>query len=715
VTAARPQLRTLVIDNYDSFTYNLCHYLGHGGDTEIVVIRNDDRRFRLSDLAWFDCVVISPGPGRPEKTEDFGFCEDVLRAAPVPVLGVCLGHQGLCHVFRGKVSLAPEPYHGRTSLIWHGGDELFGGIPSPFLAVRYHSLIAGQVPGELRVIARTDDGLPMGLRHRSRPLWGVQFHPESICTEHGIRLLANFLRLAADGRTARPSQTRTPRPLAELTWSAARVRPAGAGNGPRDCYRVLARRLTAPIDAESIFHGLYQNSDHAFWLDSSLLRRPGGDAPRDRGGEFSFMGDASGPLALVASADVGTGEITVLGRNGQVVHRGMFLSWIRDHLTALRVEIPPLPFSFALGWVGYLGYELKAQTSGAMAHAAAHPDAWMIFADRAIAFDHRHDELYLLALARQGDEKQAVAWLDDTQRRIAGLPPAAPQRGPVVRGLGPASLRHGRDAYLRLIEACQREIRAGESYEVCLTNMVDVPATLDPWPAYRKVRRDNPVPYGAYLRFADLSVLSSSPERLLRISSEGEVESKPIKGTRPRGSSPADDERLRDDLAVNVKDRAENLMIVDLVRNDLGSCAEVGSVTVDHLFDVETYSSVHQLVSTVRARLRPGVHGTDCVQAVFPGGSMTGAPKIRTMQIIDRFEAAPRGIYSGSIGYFSLSGALDLSITIRTLVATPGHIQFGVGGAIIALSDPATEFEETAVKAAALLSLIGQEFPERFS
>jgi para-aminobenzoate synthetase len=210
-----------------------------------------------------------------------------------------------------------------------------------------------------------------------------------------------------------------------------------------------------------------------------------------------------------------------------------------------------------------------------------------------------------------------------------------------------------------------------------------------------------------------VSVLSSSPERLLRVSADGWAESRPIKGTRPRASSGPADDRLRIELAGSEKDRAENLMIVDLVRHDLGSCARVGSVEVPALYQVESFATVHQLVSTVRARLRPDSSAVACARAVFPGGSMTGAPKIRTMRILDALEGGARGVYSGALGYFSLTGAADLSVVIRTLVAGPDRTTFGVGGAIIALSEPGAEFEETAVKATAMLRLLGADFPGR--
>lgn len=709
-------LRVLVVDNYDSFTHNLAQYLGQLTGTDPRVVRNDDSTWRRGDLASFDCIVISPGPGRPDRPADFGICADIIAATQVPLLGVCLGHQGICHSFGGTVTAAPEPMHGRASKVAHSGDALFAGIPSPFSAVRYHSLMIGAVPESLEVIATADDGVPMAVRHRSRPLWGVQFHPESIGTEHGYHLLSNFVGLAEVARTSARSRAPASQPTSQPTWQPTR-QPASARSSqprssqPRSSLSVLARRVRCAAPAESVFDALYRDSERSFWLDSGVRSA---DA-----GRFSFLGDAGGPLARTVTADVDSGEIRISSRAGQETARGSFFDWLRADLLAHRAQVPPLPFDFTLGWVGYLGYELKAQTGGLRRHRSDYPDASMIFADRAIAIDHDAGEAYLLALTdgrHPETQEQAAAWLDHAQHRLAALgaapPPAGRHRPPE---LGRLRLRHDRAAYLAKIASCQREIRAGETYEVCLTNMIEVPGRLDPWPAYLTLRRGNPVPYGALLRLGELSVLSLSPERFLRIGSDGVAVSKPIKGTRPRGARGGDDERLRSELATSEKDRAENLMIVDLVRNDLGSCAQLGSVRVDRLFDVETYSTVHQLVSTVRARLRPEVHAVDCVRAAFPGGSMTGAPKIRTMRIIDELEEGPRGVYAGAIGYLALNGAADLSVAIRTLVAGPGQVRFGVGGAIISLSDPDLEYEETAVKATALLTLLGQEFPGALS
>ncbi|MFA1541037.1 aminodeoxychorismate synthase component I [Actinomadura monticuli] len=675
-------MRILIIDNYDSFTHNLVQYVAEAG-AEPVVLRNDEAEWNPGLLRPFDGVVISPGPGSPENAADFGICADVIEHARVPLLGVCLGHQGICHLYGGRVRPAPEVRHGLLSRVEHTGDGLFDGVPSPFSAVRYHSLAVDEVPPVLEPVAWTSDGVLMAVRHKLRPIWGVQFHPESVCTEHGRRIIANFLAQAG--------------PVAPAPPRAAAVREARATP-----FTVLARRLETPAVAEDVFGALFASSDRAFWLDSS---RTG-----EHGGRFSFMGDAGGPLARFVTFDVSSGALTVESAAGRTrLDRASFFDWLDADVRAHAAQVPDLPFGFALGWVGYLGYELKAETGGSRAHRSPHPDAAMIFADRAVAFDHREGAVHLLALGPAGAEGGALAWLDATEARLADLP-APPEPAPVPR---PAelALRHGRRRYLDKIAECRREILAGETYEVCLTNMLTAAVRADPWDLYRRLRRSDPVPFGALLRFGELAVLSSSPERFLRVSADGAAESKPIKGTRPRSPDPAEDRRLRAELERSAKDRAENLMIVDLVRHDLGGVAETGTVTVGPIFDVESYTTVHQLVSTVRARLRPDVSAVRCVRSAFPGGSMTGAPKIRTMRIIDRLEEGPRGVYSGAVGYFSLSGAADFSIVIRTAVASGGRVEFGIGGAVTALSDPAAEFEETAVKAAPLLRLLGLPFP----
>ncbi|GAA3033928.1 aminodeoxychorismate synthase component I [Actinokineospora globicatena] len=686
-------MRTLLIDNHDSFTYNLFHLLAEVNGQEPEVLLNDDQAWRPEHLDGFDSVVVSPGPGHPGRGADFGICRSVVAQGRVPVLGVCLGHQGMAHGHGGLVRRGPA-FHGRISGVHHDGQDLFAGLPSPFHAVRYHSLVVDDLPPELAATAWTEDGLLMGLRHRAKPLWGVQFHPESVGSEHGLALLANFRRVATLHNTAAGRARSRP------VRTAHSVQTAADRTAVRE-LTVLTRAVRTPWSGEQAYDQLFRGGDHAYWLDSSGQDRP--DA------RFSIMGDASGPLGRVASADVRRDTVTVRSAGDTEVVPGGFLEWLDADLRGARTRVPALPTDFALGWVGYLGYELKVECGGSTGHRADTPDAVMVFSDRALVVDHHTGTTHLLALAEDdATSATATAWLDHAEEVLAGPTPVLDEVPDVPAEVGPLLPRHGRDAYLSRIAVAQLRIAAGETYEVCLTNMVSADGDVDTWDAYRFLRRTCPSPFGALLEFGDVGVLSTSPERFLRVGADGALESSPIKGTRPRGETPEQDRALAEDLANDPKDRAENLMIVDLVRNDLGRCARIGSVTATDVFRVETYSTVHQLVSTVRATARPGIGAVDCVRAAFPPGSMTGAPKERTMRIIDELEGGARGVYSGAVGYFSLTGAADLSVAIRTTVVTPGRITYGVGGAVIALSDPCAEFDETVVKARPLIRLTGR-------
>jgi para-aminobenzoate synthetase len=477
-----------------------------------------------------------------------------------------------------------------------------------------------------------------------------------------------------------------------------------------DCTRVHVRRVPAVLDPQLAYTELFADAPHSFWLDSSSVV-----AGTSR---FSLMGDDRGPLAEYVTYSVAD-KTVMLQRNGRAPEliSSSFFDYLAKQLRNRALPaVTGLPTAFNLGYVGYLGYELKAETGGTEEYRSPSPDAAMIFADRAVLFDHAVGDCYLLCLGSDSPPPEVITWLDTMSARLRSLSSASTPDTRLIVAPPPdvaphVELRHDKDAYLKRIVSCLREIDDGESYEVCLTNTATVAVSIDPLTTYLHLRRISPVPYGALLSFGSLAVLSASPERFLTIDADRVVESKPIKGTRPRGTTPEADERLRADLASHEKDRAENLMIVDLVRNDLNVTCAVGSVHVPKLFDVETYAQVHQLVSTIRGTLRPDASSVDCVRAAFPGGSMTGAPKIKTMEIIDGLEEGPRGVYSGALGWFALSGAADLSIVIRTIVADGTRATFGVGGAIVALSDPEEEFQETLVKSRAMVAAIASGNP----
>ena len=995
--------RTLLVDNYDSYTYNLYHLIAAVDGAPPVVVRNDAIAWRQLApslrAGHFARVVLSPGPGTPDRSEDVGICADVLsNAVDVPVLGVCLGHQALAAAHGGVVGRAPVPMHGRLHVVVHDDSPLFAGIPSggeagwaggaegvaddddgeggSFVVTRYHSLAVhaaslpeclipcawtargggdgGGVPSnESATNATIEDagGVVMALRHRDRPHYGVQFHPESVCSRFGERLYRNFAAIAKahneGGSRTRPTEgvagVVAPRGIDPATVC---ISPDG-GSAPVDGdgkTRLMWMRLpgalaSTPGGSEALFWRLFGGGDggvdvddprgrtiaakDTFWLDSATAS-VAGRCPRSR---FSFMGGRGGGLwrrlvyalprperesAGASDGERGGGEpawrtgapppfeggtLVSVRADGtrETFERIRLLDWLdarlaarscdrterveswgeaaarraaegsvahagddapRDPVVSLSDEnIDDLPFDFRCGFVGYFGYEMRAECdSPTPRHVSPVPDAALYFADRVVAVDHSNDDVYLLALvpdeidiaglerearganlgaaaravaegmvamAREEAEGDARSWMAETERTVlalgsfdatrgdspanegddprrsdsthAGLTAAigaravaaldacermrreeATQEGEGSKDAGAAyayeggfTFRRNRDEYVGDVSACQRAIDRGETYEVCLTNelrrtaversrvegdgevggSIPAPRAPDPATLYSVLRRTNPAPYAAFLCFggcdfggsSDVSsdplhdvvaVCCSSPERFLRLSppaggdaasSSGVLEAKPIKGTAPRVQPLGCDADVAEasKLASSVKDRAENLMIVDLLRNDLGRVCAPGTVSVPGLMKIESYAAVHQLVSTVRGTKRAGVPAAACVAAAFPPGSMTGAPKFRTVEIIDTLEPGPRGVYSGSVGYLSVpresaagdaAGAFDLNVVIRTAVVKPGlrggGVWVGSGGAITALSDPVGEWEEMTLKARAVLRAI---------
>jgi para-aminobenzoate synthetase len=702
------RVKTLLIDNYDSFTYNLFQLLAEANGDEPIVVRNDDADWSQLRRLEFDNVVISAGPGSPKHDGDFGVCAQAIEQADVPLLGVCLGHEGLSWVHGAAVRPAPIAMHGRISTVLHDGSALFAGIPREFQAVRYHSLCVAQpLPAVLQAIASSSDGVLMAVAHRTRPQWGVQFHPESICTEHGRQLLANFRDLTSEGVASMRHATRAVR--ASRRRSAAAVTPSaqmGRAQRPDDArgtgqaLELRVKRLDMLYEPERAFVDLYADSETAFWLDSSQV---------DERARFSFVGSADGPLGAVITYGVGNRQLRIERADGVEVREESIFDYLSREMRRMRRISHELPFDFDCGFVGYFGYELKADCEGDDAHRSTMPDAAFVFADRLIAFDHLKKRTYLLCLTKSGGEEEADRWIAETSLSLASSA-AAPgaAEGEWAEQQGPVGLRLSRShqQYLQDIATCKRRLIEGETYEICLTNTITAEDVSDPLALYRTLRRVNPAPFSAYLRFGERAVLSSSPERFLAIGSDRWVEAKPIKGTCPRGATPAEDARLAEQLRLGEKTRAENLMIVDVLRNDLGVVCEVGSVHVPKLMHVESYETVHQLVSTVRGRLRENVEPPDCIRACFPGGSMTGAPKKRTMEIIDELEGEARGVYSGAIGYLGLSGGCDLSIVIRTIVVDRETATLGVGGAIVMQSDAEEEYQETLLKARAPIAAI---------
>ncbi|MEJ7741841.1 MAG: aminodeoxychorismate synthase component I [Nocardioidaceae bacterium] len=355
-------------------------------------------------------------------------------------------------------------------------------------------------------------------------------------------------------------------------------------------------------------------------------------------------------------------------------------------------------------WVGYLGYAARRDLPALVdPNPGAVPDACWLRAQRWVEFDHVERSVRAVA-----DPDTLASWQETVARLVAGTDAAVEPGPPCVvssaRGMSEV-------AYAAAFASVQEHLRRGNSYETNLTFQTAIESSTPALETYRRLRRLNPAPYAAYLHHLGTSVLSSSPERFVKIDAERHVETRPIKGTTPRFPDPLADAASAELLRTCDKFRGESLMIVDLLRNDLSRVCDVGSVQVTDLMHVESYATVHQLVSTIEGRLRADVSTVAAVQAIFPGGSMTGAPKERTMQIIAEVESGARGVYAGALGWIDADGSADLSIIIRSLVHHRGTYAFGTGGGITVRSEEEEEYAEATWKSARLLQALGATSP----
>jgi para-aminobenzoate synthetase component 1 len=466
------------------------------------------------------------------------------------------------------------------------------------------------------------------------------------------------------------------------------------------------RELPAAVGSLRAFEAL-RGHGLAWLLDSAL--------PSRRLGRFSCAG-ADPYLVLRARGEDLCAEVRRPAVPGLACGRRRFRG---DLLEAARGLLPRLPtdaapaLPFVGGAVAALGYELGQAWLPVRLDARDElglPDATLLFVDRLLVWDHEQGRLFAAGLGFGEDAGAARSRAEAAACAAAAwLEGAGGERSVPASALAPAtSGGFDEGSYAKAVETVKEEIAAGNVYQANLTHRIARGFRGDPWRLYCALRRHNPAPFACYLELPDATLLSSSPERFLRVGRDGSVESRPIKGTRPRGRHAEEDRALRQALADSSKDRAENLMIVDLVRNDLGRVCETGSIEVPEVFAVEEYAAVFQLVSTVTGRLRAGRDAFDCVRAAFPPGSMTGAPKIAAMRLLARLEPVRRGAYSGAVGYFDARGGADLSVVIRTLVLSRGRAHVHTGGGVVADSDPRGEWRETLDKARPLLAALDE-------
>lgn len=464
---------------------------------------------------------------------------------------------------------------------------------------------------------------------------------------------------------------------------------------PVFCSYPLVVEIAIPLTATEAFE-LFRDRPFSFFLDSGM--------DPQKLGRYSFLG--SDPFLVLKSR----GKEIALSSfcDGQETVWGNPFDILRELLE--RYNLYPVPLPLAGGVVGYFSYDL--------CHFVEHlpsttrddlglPECYLAFYDAVVAVDHVENKVYVVSTGLPETEpgkrtRKAEERVRELQEILCMPLPRAIDPSPVVI---PQSISWSSNfehhQYLQAVETAREYIIAGDIFQVNLSQRFEATLPFSPYELYQRLRRINPAPFAAYLNFPEVSVVCASPERFLRLQGDL-VETRPIKGTRPRGKIPAQDRALAEELLHSTKDRAEHVMIVDLERNDLGRVCRFGTVNVRELMTLETYATVFHLTSTVEGRLCPDKDRVDLLQACFPGGSITGAPKVRSMEIVDELEPTRRSIYTGSLGYLDFGGNMDLNIVIRTILAKGGKAYFQVGGGIVYDSDPESEYQETLDKADAL-------------
>ncbi|MFH1753827.1 MAG: aminodeoxychorismate synthase component I, partial [Candidatus Omnitrophota bacterium] len=454
-----------------------------------------------------------------------------------------------------------------------------------------------------------------------------------------------------------------------------------------------------PIDCLKLF----EERSHLFFLDSGM--------DSQKLGRYSFLG--FDPFLTLRSK---AGQIEII-ENGRVrAFAGNPFLILKDILKRFKIEGSETHLPFTCGAVGYFGYDLchhLEKIPSCTVDDMSIPDMHISLYDTSIAFDHLRDKVFVSSsgLPELDPAKRELRALRRMDRIMGMISDAAGATRKERITDGPLEEPHiisnfTKPGYIDAIIKAKEHIAMGDIYQVNLSQRLSCDIAIPPRALFERLRAINPAPFSAFLDLGDLKIVSASPERFL-CKRGANIHTRPIKGTRPRGIDPADDERMKIELISSAKDRAEHVMIVDLERNDLGRICQHGSVLPTEFIALETYATVFHLTSTVGGILRQDVDAVDCLMNCFPGGSITGAPKIRSMEIIDALEPTRRSVYTGSIGYIGFDGDMDTSIVIRTFIIKGKKAYFQVGGGIVADSDPEMEYEETLHKARALVDALG--------
>jgi len=678
-------LKVLLIDNYDSYTHILANYIWLACGEKPLIVKNDDHSLEEIEDFNFDCIVISPGPGHPANKKDVGICGEIIdHFENTPILGICMGHQLLGVLNGAGISKLDYPTHGVVSKIQLIKDKIFSGISEEFNAMRYHSLVIDSKSdlSNLEILGKSsDDDQIMALKVKGKPHYGFQFHPESVGTEQGQMLINNFISFARES----------------------------VSRGRKKRLSLFAEPHKLKISSEELFEASFKNSKYAFWLDSN-------SSESFEKNQVSVMGE---PDQLICFKDNSAYVYNVKDDRKTLIseiHDVDPFEFIKTELQEYNIQVQDnYSFDFAGGLIAAFTYESKKYAGFGNDRQKKNKsllgyDIVLYHVSSFVLVDQAKDQ-YWTAGVKQ-DRKEFEDFKNEIESRISlhRVSQFYSERNShnqeTYYDVTASKWSDSKGRYVEKINEIIQLLKQGETYEVCLTNMFTMNAEMDAFVLYKDLRKKNPTSYSAYFRFGEYKILSSSPEKFISLSLDGKIASEPMKGTRKRGSTDAEDEAIILEMINSKKDESELSMITDLLRNDIAKVSSKGGVIVKEKRYFRKYATVIQQSSVIESELDKMYDGVDLFRSVFPGGSVTGAPKHRTCDIIDKLEDFERGIYTGSIGYFSYLGSLNFNICIRTIEMNEKILRYGAGGAIVIDSDPEDEYGEILIKSKAVLDLL---------
>lgn len=847
--------RIAIIDHHDSYTRNLLSLICTSVDEtlspelmaqRVVIIPHTHpalapEKVHEHFLPFVDAIILSPGPGNPSNDGDFGASLRLLKnpsLVQTPVLGVCLGHQGIATTFGASVCQLEQPFHGRKrSLIVEkkeferpaGMRSIMTGISDGTEVICYNSLVVDEstLPSCIRVLARSrlDSGpgtIVQAIEHIDLPYYGIQYHPESIESDVGQLVLNNFLHNVASYWNERDPSRLThwcdqkcvlPPHLSRLGQSCVAPSRLIASERSTKHYELLQKSIpvrkkkpleaTLAYDMVPIVDRLFRRPGHEYamggciWLDSASAKDPQSHMSMMSRAAFVLSYDMNANLTLSVQREDASVEQTSVEMADNTLWEWMSeIQWALQNHTVLPMHqnMSPGPggrtCAFPAGFAGFWSYEMKDESLGLCPLQASRyeqaaskdefnrmalPAAQWSFCNSVLCYDHHEEAWTASVLVRRETNAEMTPPVATLEAKLNQLPGASigisrvaaeewfkivqdtledvcarpePTTPKLASGLPPLHGVESRKTYTEKIQSAQDLIGQGESYELCLTTQFEGSLPWDThnydsyFSTYAMLRTKNPAPFGAYQELIPLdkhtpqAILSTSPERFLTVTRDGHLEMRPIKGTLVRpgwgkgeeewlnlAQSDPDmqrfvieqDECRKNALRADPKERAENLMIADLIRADLQAVCYPGSVQVPRLIALETYETVHQLVTAVTGKLRPGIGCVEATKRCFPPGSMTGAPKRRSVELLEQLERTTststsactrrRGTYSGAFGFIGLDGASNMSVVIRTVTTQGPKVMVGAGGAITVLSTAQSEWEEVLTKLSSVSSL----------